>query len=130
MILIDTSVWIEFLKAKGNYTVKLKVAELLELNIAAYSCPVKFELLSGAKKAEEADINEALFFSRHIIFKPIYWDKAAQMESSLRKKGITIPRDDIFVAVCAIDEQIPVLHLDKHFELICKHFPLKTISML
>ena len=130
MILIDTSVWIEFLKSKGASAVKHKVAELLELNMAAYSCPIRFELLTGARKTEKLDIYEALSFSRHIVFKPLHWDKAAEMESLLRKKGITIPRDDIFVAVCALDETIPILHIDKHFEMIAEYFPLKTVSML
>ena len=49
MKLIDTSAWVEFLRRKGDSKVKHAVAHLLQTDQAAYTCPIWFELFSGAK---------------------------------------------------------------------------------
>ena len=125
MILIDTSAWINFLRKSGERNLKLKVAEILDFEFAAWTCPIKFELLSGARENEKNDILEMLSFSNRVIFSDPHWEMAAEIEKTLRKNGITVPRDDIFVSACSICEEIPLLHNDRHFEIISRLFPLE-----
>lgn len=120
MKLVDTSAWVEFLRRKGDVKIKHAVARLLQADRVACTCPVRFELLSGAKKNEEADLAQALSLTQHYPFEADDWNRAALLERRLRAKGLTIPRNDLFVAVVAIRARMPVVCRDKHFDAIRK----------
>lgn len=116
MKLVDTSLWVEFLRRKGDPRVKQELARLIEADLAAYTCPVRFELLSGVKPGEEADLNQALAFSRHVPFEREDWREAALLERQFRARGLTLPRNDLFVATVAIRARLPVACRDTHFD--------------
>jgi predicted nucleic acid-binding protein len=120
MKLVDSSLWIEFLRRKGDPEVKHLVARLLESETAAYTCPIRFELLSGVRPGEEADLAQALEFSLQLPFEVDDWRAAALLERELRAKGLTIPRNDLFVATVAIRAKLPVACRDTHFDAIRK----------
>jgi predicted nucleic acid-binding protein len=120
MKLVDTSAWVEFLRRKGDPKIKHAVARLLQADQAAYACPIRFELLSGVKAAEENDLEQALALAQHYQFGPDDWRAAAVLERRLRAKGLTLPRNDIFVAVIAVRLRQPVACRDKHFDTIKK----------
>ena len=101
MKLVDASAWIEFLRRKGDPKARLAVARLLAADQAANTCPVRVELWSGVKAGEEPDLKQALALARHFLFEPDDWPAAALLERDLRGKGLTIPRNDLFVAVVA-----------------------------
>jgi len=118
MILIDTSAWIELLRKHGDAEVKACVARYLSIEEAAFTCPIRFELLSGAKDAERASVEEALSFGHHVPFTEAHWAKAAEVERSLRARGVTVPRDDVFVAAVAMESRVAILCKDGHFDLM------------
>lgn len=117
MTLIDTSAWIEFLRRNGRAEVKHRVAACLELGEAAYCGPIEFELLSGARDSELGHLLNALRFSERLDFPAACWQRAAQIECGLRTQGITIPRDDIFVAAAALHHDVSLYACDPHFTL-------------
>ena len=51
-------------------------------------------------------------------FSSVCWRRAADLERALRAKGITVPRDDIFVASAALEHGTPIYCCDAHFELM------------
>ena len=116
MRLVDTSAWVEFLRRKGDAQVKQAVAQLVHSDLAAYTCPVRFELLSGVKPEEEADLEQALAFGRHVPFEREDWRAAALLERQLRTRGLTLPRNDLFVATVAIRTRLSVACRDTHFD--------------
>ena len=118
MKLIDSSAWVEFLRKKGDLAVKQVVARLIQTDAAAYTCPIRFELLSGAKAGEEADLEQAFVFSHHLPFAREDWREAALLERQLRAKGQTIPRNDLFVAAVAIRSGLTVTCRDSHFDAV------------
>ncbi len=118
MILIDTSVWIEFFRAKGSILFKSRVADLINLNEAAYTCPVRFELFLGAKPNEYLDLTTGLGFAERIVTSPKHWDLAANFGFQLRRLGHTVPMSDILIATVAYAEKIPLLTNDQHFATI------------
>ncbi len=118
MILIDTSAWIEFLRRHGDQVTKQRVAAYIELGEAAYCGPVEFELLSGAKPKERPYVEAALGFSECLIFSRTCWQRAAEVERQLRAKGVTVPRDDIFVAAAALHHGVSIYSQDPHFALM------------
>jgi predicted nucleic acid-binding protein len=120
MTLVDASAWVEFLRRRGDPQAKEAVAGLLEDGLTAYTCPILFELLSGARPEEEADLQQALDFSRHILFESDDWREAALLERSLRAKGLKVPRNDLFVATVAIRTGLSLVCRDAHFTAIQK----------
>lgn len=118
MTLVDTSAWIEFLRRRGADHVKNRVAAYLELGTAAYCGPVEFELLAGARPSELSDVRQALAFGVLLDFPPVCWQRAADLEQSLRSKGVTVPRDDVFVAASALHHRVLLYTNDAHFVLM------------
>jgi predicted nucleic acid-binding protein len=118
MRLVDSSAWIEFFRKKGNLATKQRVAQLLESEQTAFTCPIRFELLSGVRPEEEANLEQAFRLSTHIPFEQEDWTEAAFLERTLRSKGVTVPRNDIFVATVGIRTGLVVACRDAHFEAV------------
>ena len=119
MILIDTSAWIEFFRKKGNPEAKNRVASLLNGDEAAYTCPVMMELMAGAREPAELElISETLSLCQRIVFQAEFWERAAQIERTLRQRGVTVPRDDVLVATVVCEHRMTLLCRDAHFDLI------------
>ncbi len=117
-MLIDTSMWIEFFRKGGSFALKQRVATLIELDQAAFTCPIHFEILSGAHDSEIGLVKETFALIERHPFRPEFWDQAADLDRRLRKKGVTIPRDDLFIAVAAHRLSLTLVCKDKHFDLI------------
>lgn len=115
MTLIDTSAWIEFYRTRGDAGVKNRVAAYVDLGEAAYCGPVAFELLTGARDAELDQIREGFGFSQLLDFPIACWLRAAEVEKGLRRRGITVPRDDVLVATAALHHGVPLYAQDAHF---------------
>lgn len=118
MVLIDSSVWIEFFRRKGNEACKEKVGLLLEEADAAYSCPILLELMAGAKPHEIEEINRALSLSKRYSFAPDFWMRAAEAERGLRQSGFSVNRADVLIAVVAHEHRLPILSRDRDFATI------------
>lgn len=116
-ILADTSVWIEFFKA-GSETGDT-LAALLAKNNACTCGIVLFELMQGIKsEAEKASILSILSELTYFEMSAVLWQKAAGLSQTLKKKGLTLPLSDIFIASVAIELNLSIFTLDKHFEQI------------
>jgi predicted nucleic acid-binding protein len=118
MRLVDSSAWIEFFRKKGNPTTKQRVANLLESEQTAFTCPIRFELLSGVRPDEGASLEQAFRLSTHIPFEQEDWTEAAYLERALRSKGVTVPRNDLFVATVGIRTGLVVACRDAHFDAV------------
>ena len=120
MKLVDSSAWVEFFRKRGDPVAKQRVAQLLEAEHAAYTCPIRFELLSGVRPEEEADLENAFHLSSHIPFETKDWTNAALLEREIRSKGVTIPRNDLFVATVGIRTGLVVACRDAHFDAVSR----------
>ena len=121
MTLIDTSAWIEFFRPKGDPHVKALVRDLMVINEAAYTCPVAFELLTGARKEELDDLRTGLDLAFRIALLPEHWDLAGLSNAALRVRGFNLPASDLLIATVAHSEKLPLLARDAHFDLIREH---------
>ena len=121
MTLIDTSAWIEFFRPKGDPHVKALVRDLMPIKEAAYTCPVAFELLSGARKEELNDLRTGLDLATRILLRPEHWDLAGSSNAALRASGINLPASDLLIATVAHAQHLPLLAKDAHFVTIREH---------
>lgn len=116
-ILVDTSVWIEFFRpdtAAGN-----SLETLLSENSVVTCGIVLFELIQGVKSDKEKTVAlNALSGLPYREMNEKLWLKSAELSSSLKKNGFTLPLSDIFIAAIAIEHDLSVFTLDRHFEQI------------
>jgi predicted nucleic acid-binding protein len=119
--LIDTSAWIEFFRPQGDPAIKARVADLISLGTAAYTCPVRYELVLGARPHELEDLHQALGFANRVVATPAHWDAAAEHGAALRLKGLNYPALDLLIATVASAGKIPLLTSDTHFASIRAH---------
>lgn len=121
MILVDTSVWIDFLRDKR--TAHRRTLHKLIENEADISITgiILTEILQGIRKDKDFQIMQA-----HLLEFPIYQPRdletylqAAQIYRVCRKKGKTVRKtvDCIIAAVC-IENSLTLLHKDSDFDLI------------
>ena len=130
MTLIDTSAWIEFFRPKGDPRVKALVRDLMTNREAAYTCPVAFELVTGARKEELNDLQTGLNLASRIVLRPDHWDLAGSSNAALRARGINLPASDLLIATVAHVQRLPLLAKDAHFDVIREHSmpDLKLVS--
>ncbi len=116
-ILVDTCVWLEFFNLQS---VLGKTLEHLLIADSVATCGiVLFELMQGIKTEKEISlIRSVLSQLPYMEMNRSLWEKAAILSSSLRKKGIAIPLSDIFIATIALEHNLSIFTIDKHFESI------------
>lgn len=117
MILVDTSVWIDYFNGANNqYTDALDLA--LEDGTVAIGDLIFLEILQGFKS--DRDYNRAKLVLESLDCYEMFGHrmalKSAENYRALRKKGITIRKtNDVIIATFCIENQIPLLFSDRDF---------------
>ena len=126
MILVDTSIWIDFFQhPDSSYTVKLE--NLIKDNNSAVICGIILqETLQGIKDNKSYELAKDRLLKLPFINtdKEIYLS-ASYLYRKLRNKGITIPSIDVTIASIAALKKIPLFTKDKHFKIITRYSDLK-----
>lgn len=112
----DTCAWIEYFKP-GASPLKQALEHLL-LNDDIFVCgPVLYELTQGLRSdKEKSAVLEALKSLEYIEMSEDLWIKAGELSLALRKGGKTIPFSDVLIASVAINNNLSIITVDKHFE--------------
>lgn len=125
MILLDTNIIINFWK-KPSSTFR----EIFLTHKIAICGIVETELIHGARSEQEIrKILEALSAFERISIDESIWQKAGLLLYKLKKQGLTIPFQDVILATLAIEHDLDLWTVDKHFQHIQKKEPaLKIFS--
>ena len=131
MVLIDTTVWIDFFADRPAPHVAA-LQELIENDEDLCLCGIVLaEVLQGIRS--NSDFRKTKDYFEALIFLPMQqatFVSAADIYRSLRKKGITIRKPvDCMIASVAIEHDIPLLHNDRDFDQIEKHSRLKIVKL-
>jgi predicted nucleic acid-binding protein len=128
--LVDTSAWVEFLRATGS-DAHLAVRGLLELDAAIHTTDVVvMELLAGARGDEHwAQLRRLLARCEHLPVEGLAdYEAAAALYRTARQAGETVRAlTDCLIAVVALRAQIAVLHDDRDFDVLARHCGLQVI---
>jgi predicted nucleic acid-binding protein len=131
VILVDTSAWVEFLRATGTAT-HHQVRELLTADAPlATTEVVLMELLAGARTAQDAaDVRRLLLRGELLTVQtPTDWEAAADLFGRSRRQGqIVRTLSDCLVAAVAIRHDVPVLHCDGDFDVLVRHTSLQSVA--
>ncbi len=129
MILVDTSVLIDFLKGSGTENSR-KFEEILRRRMFFGITPYTMqEVLQGAANKKEFELlKEYLSTQRFYYLKDQIesFVSAAKIYMECRKKGITIRSTiDCIIAQTAIEHDLMLLHNDRDFEAMARIIPLR-----
>ena len=130
MVLVDTTVWIDFFSANLNPHVKILENIINDRQDICVCGVILTEVLQGIRNDAEFKKTKHLFAD--LIFLPMPYSvylSAAEIYRTLRRKGTTIRKSvDCMIAAAALDHGIPLLHNDKDFIPIEKYFGLKRLK--
>jgi predicted nucleic acid-binding protein len=128
VILVDSSVWIDYLT--GGTSVE---AEMLENLISAPNeaclCGIILqEVLQGIRDSSEfRRVRVALARFPFVEMGKETFIRAANVYRVLRRKGVKIPSGDATIAAVALQNNLALLTRDRHFEKIAGCEPLALV---
>ena len=130
MILVDSSVWIDFVNARETHQT-LKLKEILGVEQVAIGDIILAEVLQGC--LNEKDFNETLEIFDRLDFVPLggysVCIAAAQNYRKLRSLGCTVRKTiDAIIATRCILSGYALLHNDRDFLPFEKHLGLKCLN--
>ena len=130
MILVDSSVWIDYFN--GIYTWQTDQLDNFLSNIPVIIGDlILTEILQGFRS--DKDYETAKNFLSELPFRQIggfnVAVQSAQNYRLLRRNGVTVRKTiDIIIATFCIMEELTLLHDDRDFDPMMSHFSLKTIT--
>ncbi len=131
MILVDTSVWIDYLNGKKSSLTNILDKALIDGSVAIGDL-ILLEILQGIKAEREysktrtalATLDQYEMFGHNMV------EKCAENFRFLRKKGITIRKtNDVIIATFCIENNLPLLFSDRDFIPFVDHLGLISASL-
>ena len=130
MILVDSSVWIDYFNGAATETVN-KLDTLLGQEIIVVGDLILIEVLQGFRSDSDYHTAKALF-ANLLYFDMIGQDIAIQSADNyrlLRKNGITIRKTiDVIIATFCKAHDFTLFHADRNFDLIAQVLKVKILS--
>ena len=128
MIVVDSSVWIDYFSGKMTPAAEKLDSLLGETPIAAGDLML-VEVLQGFKTDNDFAKARDLLMSLNIVnmLNMTIALKSAANFRTLRKKGVTVRKTiDTIIATYCIENKLPLLYSDKDFQPFEKHLKLQN----
>lgn len=132
-IVVDTSVWIEFLRTGPSSAGDRLEAEIREGRRIVVPETVLLELLSGPTDELVAARRRRMLESFELMPAMPLADSlhAAELQRECRRAGHPVRSlGDCLIAAVGLRMGVPVMHRDRDFEILAAHTGLRTVSLL
>jgi predicted nucleic acid-binding protein len=134
VIVVDTSVWIEYLSTTSTEPAVQFLHETIEQkrDRFAYTDVVLAEILQGLRDDQDAARIEDYLSEFQLLMLTGLDDfrRAAALYRQARSKGVTIRRtSDCLIASVCIREDVPLLHRDADFDRLAETTDLKVVEL-
>jgi predicted nucleic acid-binding protein len=117
-LLLDTSLWIDFTRARSPAPLKQFIAPFVLDPEAHLAEPVRFELLRSSRPDETRQL-EAQFSTLPTLSTPAdLWQRAIDLGQACRQIGRTVLSLDLLVAAVALHHNAVLVSFDADFETI------------
>ncbi|HZZ80022.1 MAG TPA: PIN domain-containing protein [Gemmataceae bacterium] len=116
--LIDTSLWIDFTRARSPRKLKAFIAPYILDPDAHLAEPIIFEVLRHASQAEAKLIQQQFQLLPTLATPPSLWTDAADLGQMCRQKNITVNSLDLLIAAVALHHSADVVTFDDDFKQI------------
>jgi len=130
MILVDTSVWIDYLNGKESSLTNILDKALID-GLVSIGDLILLEILQGIKAEREYNKTKTTLalLEQYEMFGHKMVEKCAENFRFLRKKGITIRKtNDVIIATFCIENNLPLLFSDRDFIPFVDHLELIPAS--
>ena len=130
MILVDTSVWIDYFNGQRTWQTDLLDNLLSDVPVIVGDL-ILAEILQGFRS--DSDYESAKSYLSALPFHQIGGYRVAVQSARnyrmLRKKGVTVRKTmDVIIGTYCILEGLPLLHDDRDFDPMTAHLSLKALS--
>ena len=126
-VLVDTSVWSEFLRRRSNKSsnVSIELKNLIDNHQVSMIGPIRQELLSGIKNKSEFEIlKDRLHAFPDEIIQTTDYETAAEYFNICRSKGIQGSFIDYLICAISSRHNLSIFTLDKDFNSYSKYLPI------
>ena len=126
MILVDTSVWIDYFNGEINTHTDALDASIITGTVAIADI-IFLEILQGFRNDKDYTVakKRLSLLDQYAIFNPSSVESCAENYRALRKKGFTIRKtNDVIIATFCIKNKIPLLYSDRDFDPFVQHLGL------
>lgn len=131
MILVDSSVWIDFFNGKRTVATDWLDAALGNEHLVVGDI-ILTEVLQGFQRDEDFNTAKKLLLSfplMEMVGQELAIESARNYRR-LRKHGVTVRKTiDVLIGTFCIHHRISLLHNDRDFEPMIKYLKLKTIAL-
>ncbi|WP_207461639.1 PIN domain nuclease [Azospirillum sp. SYSU D00513] len=129
MIVVDTTVWVDFFRGADTAQVR-KLKALLGRGLILVGDIVLLEVLQGVRNdAEAGRVEQALrAHAVEAMLSPEVTPKVAANYRALRAKGITVRKTiDMIIGTFCVEGGYALLHNDRDFEPMRQHLGLRVL---
>ena len=127
LILIDSSVWVDYLKS-NNSNIQKKFEILIDNGLVCTNELILAELIPALLSRKEKEIIDILYSVQKIPL-DIHWQEIITWQYHCIKKGFNhVGLPDLIIAQNAVQNNLSLFSLDKHFSQIVKIAGLKLYA--
>ena len=123
MMLPDSVLWIDFMRAKTPAHVKQFIAPYLASRNTVVCEPIRFEVMRGERKADRQKADNLLQTVPLLRTPPQLWQNAESYGQMCLDAGVIVPPLDLLIAAMAVSHSAEVVTFDKHFEAMKQVIP-------
>jgi predicted nucleic acid-binding protein len=121
MVLADTSMWVEALRANGKPAVKRRVDELLATDDICWCDMVRLELWNGARGEKE---RRSLHYLETVVKRletdEQVWTESFELARRARAGGMTLSAPDVVIVACGKRHGVSIESIDSTMEKLIK----------
>lgn len=118
MFLVDSSVWIEYLRPAGSKKVKERLRDILKKGEALCCGVIVVEILRGARNDKDFNLlRDSLLSLPQIPIDGAVIERASKWGYMLDRKGKMASTTDLLIAAAAY-KKARLLHLDSDFQMM------------
>jgi hypothetical protein len=126
VVLVDTSVWIEFFRRPS----RIDLPAIVDLDEAVTCLPVLQEVLQGFRDPAAFTLARESMLALPMVEAPLgqdVFEEAIGLYRRARAAGLTVRSSvDCLIAACALRHGLTILHHDRDFTLLARVSPLLT----
>jgi predicted nucleic acid-binding protein len=130
MVLVDTTVWVDLFSGLTTPHVTVLESLIVRKEDICLCGVILTEVLQGIKDDKEYAKTQAIFSNLlYLAMTRETFLLAAHIYRSLRPRGVTLRNSiDCMIAAVCIENKVALLHNDRDFDPISKHFDLRIVN--
>jgi predicted nucleic acid-binding protein len=129
-VIVDTSAWIASFRSTAQPILLKTMKELIGAGRILVPGIIQAELLRGAKSAKEVQsLHGVLSSQKYLRVEESFWHRLGCFTNQLFLQGINVPLPDAYIALLAMENDVELLHYDRHFDLIAGKTKLKVFKL-